>query len=187
MVSAIAVVIILIVIGAWVAGTYNALVAANTGIDGAWGEVEVQYQRRVDLIPNLINVMQVHMKYEAALLQNVTALRTQWAQAKTVDEKVGVATALDAGLGRLIAVAENYPELTASQSFIGLKDELAGTENRIAVARGRYNAIITSYNTMTLQFPSNVIAGMFGFKARPFYQAAAGAGEVVRVPTNVPI
>jgi len=169
------VVLVVVIIAAWWFGTYNMLVSMDQSIQGQWAQVESQYQRRADLIPNLVSTAKGYMQFEASLLQNITALRSQWVASATVDDKIKYGTALDSAIGRLIAVYENYPELKAIQAISGLMDELAGTENRIAVERMRYNSVVQSYNTAVRSVPTSFIANAYGFAQKPFFEAIAGA------------
>ena len=166
---------IIAIIALWLIGTYNNFIIMTQKIDNQWAQVETQYQRRIDLIPNLVNTAKGYMQFERSLLNEITELRTQWMSMTDVDDKVNIGNALDSALGRLIAVFESYPTLQASQPIASLMDELAGTENRIAVERMRYNERVRAYNTAVLVFPSNMIANMFGFSQRPYFESQEGA------------
>ena len=159
-------------------GTYNRLVGLDEGIDNAWAQVETVLQRRYDLIPNLISTVKGYAKHEKELLEEITQLRSQWAEAKGTDEKAHTATQMEGALGRLMMVVENYPELKANQNFLALQDELAGTENRIAVERRRYNDAVKEYNTAVRKFPGNLFARQFGFQKRDAYFEAAEAATL---------
>ena len=172
--------VVIAVIALWIMGTYNSFISMNQQIENQWAQVETQYQRRIDLIPNLINTATGYMQFERSLLEEITALRSQWMSATGIDNKVNIGNALDSALGRLIAVYENYPVLQSVQPVASLMDELAGTENRVAVERMRFNERIRQYNTAVLVFPSNVLANMFGFTQRPYFEAQEGA-EIVPV------
>ncbi len=175
-------VIVLVVGVLFVWTTYNRIVSLDEGIKNAWAQVETVLQRRYDLIPNLVNTVKGYAKHEKELFEEVARLRSQWQSAQGTEAKVAAATALEGALGRLIAVAENYPELKASQNFLSLQDELAGTENRISVERQRYNDTVRSYNVAIRTFPGNIIAGKFGFEKKDVYfEAAAGAKEAPKV------
>jgi LemA protein len=169
----------------WFVGTYNNLVTLNQAVDNQWAQVQTQYQRRVDLIPNLVETAKGYMQFEKSLLQQITALRSQWMGAATVDDKVRYGNSLDTALGRLLAVFESYPNLKSDTVIAGLMDELAGTENRIAVERMRFNDRIRDYNIAIKLFPTNVIAGMFGFAERPYFQAQPGSEIVPKVNLTV--
>ncbi len=169
-----AIVIILIIIF-WVWGSYNNFIVLTQNIENQWAKVETQYQRRIDLIPNLVNTAKGYMQFEKSLLEEITSLRSQWMGAATTEDKVNFGNALDSALGRLLLVYENYPELKAIQAVSSLMDELAGTENRIAVERSRYNDMVRNYNTAIKMFPSNILANAFGFGERSYFQAQEGA------------
>lgn len=162
-------------------GAYNTLVQRHEGIQESWAQVENVLQRRYDLVPNLVNTVKGYAAHERGILEEVTRLRSQWGQAKTLDEKVGVAQQLESVLARLLVVVERYPELKANQNFLALQDELAGTENRIAVERRRFNEAIRSYNVAVRGFPSNLVAAMTGFKPSTAYFESAT--EAKQAPT----
>ncbi|HEY5037679.1 MAG TPA: LemA family protein [bacterium] len=158
-------------------GSYNGLVAANVAIDNGFSNVAVDLQRRYDLIPNLVNTVKGYAKHEANVLEEVTRLRSQWGEAKTTDEKVTASNNLEGALGRLMVVIEKYPDLKANEGFLRLQDELAGTENRIAVARMRYNEAVQNYNLKVQSFPSNLMASIFGYKTKDVYFKAKEAAQ----------
>lgn len=143
------------------ASVYNSFVGYDEGIKAAWAQVENVLQRRSDLIPNLVNTVKGYAKHEKDIFEDVANARAALLGAKTIDDKAKAAGTLDTALGRLLAIAENYPQLKANENFMALQDELAGTENRIAVERKKYNEIVQSYNTSVRRFPGNVVAGMF--------------------------
>jgi LemA protein len=163
---------IVVVAGGVILGQYNNLVTLNEQITGRWSEVENQLQRRGDLIPNLVNTVKGYAKHEKGIFEDVAAARAQLAGARTVDEKIKANQQVDGALSRLLAIAENYPQLKADANFRQLQDELAGTENRIAVARNRYNETVQSYNIATRRFPGNIIAGIFNFGRKDVYYKA---------------
>lgn len=171
----------IVLLGFALFGTYNSLVSQNVAIDGQWAQVETQYQRRFDLIPNLVSSTQGFLKQEKTIFEDIAKARTQYAGSKSVDEKVQSATALDSALGRLLVIVENYPNLKSNETIAKLMDELAGTENRISVERRRFNELVQQYNTSIKRVPTNIIAGMFGFKERMFFQAAKGAEVAPKV------
>ena len=172
---------ILIVIASGVS-TYNGIVSKHENITAKWAQVENQLQRRNDLIPNLVETVKGYASHEKTLLEDVTRARSQWAGAASVNDKIKAANQIDAALGRLLLVVENYPNLKADQTFLRLMDELAGTENRIAVERMRYNEAVLEFNVAVRMFPGNVVAGMFGYKpATEYFKAEAAAKEVPRV------
>jgi len=171
----------LMVVGSLI-GTYNGIVTKHETITAKWAQVESQLQRRNDLIPNLVNSVKGYAAHEKTVFEDVTNARSQWAKASTMDEKIKAAGAVDAALGRLIMVAENYPNLKADNTFLKLMDELAGTENRIAVERMRYNESVKDYNISVRTFPGNIIAGMFNFKtATEYFKAEESAKAVPEV------
>lgn len=180
----IAVLIVLILVGT-VWGSYNSLVRLNQGVDNAWANVETQYQRRIDLIPNIVNVVESYARFERELITNVTAIRSQWQTASSQEQKVATANEFESTISKLLLISENYPELKASEQFRQLNDNLVETENMISVARTRYNEAVKEYNTATKVFPSNVIAGWFGFSERTYFSAAAGAENAPVVELNV--
>ena len=181
MVLGIVVIILIAVIGSFIS-IYNGIVSKHETIPAKWAQVENQLQRRNDLIPNLVNTVKGYAAHERTVFENVTNARSQWAKARTVEEKVKAAGAIDAALGRLLLVAENYPNLKADQTFLKLMDELSGTENRIAVERMRYNEAVRDYNISVRMFPGNVVAGMFGYKpATEYFKAEEKAKTVPEV------
>lgn len=167
--------VVIAILALWIIGAYNNFITLTQQIDNQWAQVEVQYERRIDLIPNLVNTAKGYMQFEKSLLEEITTLRSQWMSTTDVDSKVNIGNALDSALGRLIAVYENYPQLQSVQPVVTLMDQLEGTENRIAVERGRFNEMVKNYNTAVLTFPSNILANMFGFKQRPYFESREGA------------
>jgi LemA protein len=175
------VILILVVIPLMmIKGNYNRFVGLQEGVDAQWANVETVLQRRFDLIPNLVNTVKGFAAQEKEIFTEVTRLRSQWGEARTADEKVGVANQMQGALGRLMLVAENYPNLKSNQNFLALQDELAGTENRISVERRRYNESVRDYNTAIRKFPGVIIANLFGFDKRTPFEAAP---EAANVPT----
>jgi len=172
---------IVTVIVFWLLATYNSLIRLDETVNNKWAQVETQYQRRYDLIPNLVNTVKEYEQFEASLLTELITLRSQWATAATIDEKIGVATQTDSALARLIAVVEAYPDLKTITAISSLMDELAGTENRIAVERMRFNEAVRGYNTAIRVFPTNMVARMFGFIQRAYFEAAEGAATAPTV------
>jgi LemA protein len=166
--------------------SYNQFTAQEEGIKGAWGEVENQLQRRNDLIPNLVETVKGFAAQEKSVIQSVTDSRAKLAGASTPSDKIEAANEQSGALSRLLAIAENYPQLKSNENFMRLQDELAGTENRIAVARGRYNQRIIEYNTLRRRFPANVTAKLFGFQEYPYFKAPESAKAVPKVDFNPP-
>ncbi len=162
-------------------GAYNKLVALDEGVNSAWAQVENQLQRRLDLIPNLVNTVKGYAEHEMDVLTAVTNARSRVGSAQTIPEKIDANRQLTSALGRLLVVVENYPNLKADQNFLALQSQLEGTENRIAVERRRYNETTRTYNTVVRKFPDNIIANMFGFERKSFFEAAEEAKQVPEV------
>jgi LemA protein len=175
-----AVLFVLVVIPGCVGvGSYNNLVLTQENVDQSWAQVENVLQRRYDLIPNLVNTVKGYASHEKELFEEVTRLRSQWGKASNPAQKVQSASALEGALGKLMVVVERYPELKANQNFLALQDELAGTENRIAVERRRYNQSVRNYNVIVRRFPSNIIAGIAGFEKSGAYFDAVEEAQTV--------
>ena len=164
----IAIIVILILA---IIAMYNSLVTLRQRVRNAWSQIDVQLQRRFDLIPNLVESVKGYMKHESEVLEKVTALRTSWANATTVAEKSELDNQLSGTLKTIMAVSENYPELKANQNFSELSEELRNTENKISFSRQFYNDTVTMYNQKLLTFPSNIIANMFNFKSHDLFKA----------------
>src|SRR6266481_9918973 len=147
----------------------NDLAVQNEAISGAWAQVDVALQRRADLIPNLVSTVKGFAKHEQEVIDSVTAARAALGGARNPQEKIAANTQLDSAISRLLVVAENYPNLKANENFLRLQDERAGTENRIAVERRKYNEVVQRYNTQLALFPNNLIASMAGFQRNPAY------------------
>ena len=182
-----AVIVLLILLGA---GSYNSMVDKQEGVTKAWSNVENQYQRRTDLIPNLVNTVKGYATHEKSTLEGVVAARSKATQITIDPDKLSpeklqayqkaqgdVTTAL----GKLLAITENYPALKANENFLELQSQLEGTENRIAVERGRFNELAKEYNAYIRKFPRNMFAGMFGFEKKPYFEAEAGAEKAPKV------
>jgi len=165
----VAVLIIFGVLVLFVVGLYNGLVIQRNRCDNGWAQIDVQLRRRYDLIPNLVETVKGYAKHEREVFQTVTQARTQAINANTVKDQGLAENQLTGALKTLFAVAENYPELKANQNFLLLQEELAGTESKVAYARQFYNDAVMKYNTRLQTFPSSVMAGMFGFKAREYF------------------
>ena len=163
--------IIILVIIAFVIATYNGLVTSRQKVKNAWSQIDVQLQRRFDLIPNFVETVKGYMTHEKETFEKIAALRTSWANAGTVDEKAELNNQLSGALKTIMAVSENYPELKANQNFLDLQEELRNTENKISFSRQFYNDSVTMYNTKLEVFPSNLIAGWFKFTAEPLFAA----------------
>ena len=172
---------LVLLIGGYIWVTYNRLVKQDEAIKALWAQVETQLQRRSDLIPNLVEVVKGYAKHEKEIFENVAEARAKLAGAITVDEKISANNELSGFLGRLLAIAENYPNLKANESFNRLMDELAGTENRIAVERKRYNDGVLSFNQLIRRFPVNLIAQSFDFQKGAYFEAPESKQEVPKV------
>ena len=162
-------------------GTYNRFVSMDEAVKGSWAQVENQLQRRFDLIPNLVETVKGYAKQEKDVLVEVTNARAKVGGAGTVPDKINANNELSGALSRLLVVVEKYPDLKSNQNFIRLQDELAGTENRIAVERMRYNDAVKAYNVAIRSFPANLLAGMFGFQKATFFEAPATAKATPQV------
>ena len=181
------VVVVLFILYGWASGIYNKAVTLEQDIKESWGNVETAYQRRTDLIPNLVETVKGYAKYEQETLTAVIEARAK-ATSITVDptnitpEQLAAFTQAQSGvssaLSRLLVSVERYPDLKANQNFLKLQDELASTENQILTARTRYNSAIKPYNNNINTFPRNLLAGMYGLKQKPYFEAAAGADKV---------
>src|SRR6266545_688284 len=166
--------------------SYNRFVNQEEAIKAQWAQVENQLQRRNDLIPNLVETVKGYAQHEEGVFKEVADARAQLLGAKSPEETIAAANRQTSALGRLLAIAENYPQLKANEQFNRLMDELSGTENRIAVERMRYNEKVQQYNTSRRQFPANMTAKMFGFKEYPFFQAPPEAKTVPKVTFTKP-
>ena len=173
--------ILIVIPFAYIKSTYNSLVRMDEEVKAAWAQVENQLQRRYDLIPNLVETVKGYAKHERELFIEVTKARSMVAKAQSVTEKIQANNYLSSALSRLLVVVERYPELKANTNFIRLQDELAGTENRIAVERRRYNEAVKRYNTKLRSFPTNIIASWFGFKKAAFFQVPKERQKVPKV------
>ncbi len=175
------IVAIVAIIGLSLVSTYNNLVTKTQNIDGQWAQVETQYQRRFDLIPNLVNSVKGIFEQEQDVFGAIAKARQNYAGAKSIDAKAQAATQVESALGRLLVIVENYPQLQSNTAVLGLMDELAGTENRVSVERKRFNDIVRDYNTTIKRFPTNLIANLFSFDARAFFEAVEAAEEAPTV------
>jgi len=188
-VGAIAVGIIGLVL--WGTGVYNSLVTLDEGVRTSWGQVETQYQRRADLIPNLVSTVKGFAAQEKEVLTGVTEARARVGQLTVTPEILenpqafqrfqAAQDGLSSALSRLLAVVENYPQLKSNENFLALQDQLEGTENRISVARQRFNTAVQGYNTTIRRFPASIVAGMTGFEQKQYFQAAEGADVAPQV------
>ena len=186
-------IIVLVVLGILFLGgcnTYNGLVGKRNDVDNKWADVQSQYQRRLDLIPNLVKTVKGYADFEKSTMQAVVEARSKATSINVTADNLDEATiakinaqmgAVNSSLSRLLAVVENYPDLKANQSFLKLQDELAGTENRIAVARDNFNEVVKIYNNAAQKFPAVIFAKLLGFKTKPYFEAEAGAEKAPSV------
>ena len=184
------IVIILIGIFMWFKGSYNQMVTRSEGVSSQWSNVENQYQRRLDLIPNLVNTVKGYAKHEKNTLTKVVEARAKATQMrinfdqldeKTIQQFNSMQGELSSALSRLMAISEQYPNLKANENFRDLQAQLEGTENRIAVERRKFNEDVKSYNAYIRSFPKNILANMFGFTVKPYFEATAGAEKAPEV------
>ena len=173
------VLVLLIILYGW--STYNRLVTGRENVDNQWAQVETQYQRRLDLIPNLVESVKGIMKQEQAVFNAIAEARTRYAGAKTVDEKAQAATQVESSLARLLVVMENYPQLKSAETVQTLMAQLEGTENRVSVERKRFNDMVRDFNLMIKRFPSGAVARFFGFSERAYFEAAPEAKNASKV------
>ena len=174
----------------WFQGNYNRMVKMDEGVQAAWSQVENVYQRRADLIPNLVATVKGYAEHEQQTLEGVVSARSKATQITVDPENLTseqlakyqkAQGELGAALGKLLAITENYPNLKANENFLSLQSQLEGTENRIAVERNKYNEAARSYNTTIRQFPKNIVASMFGFEKKPYFEASEGAKGAPKV------
>lgn len=183
--------IIILAVYGWGVGVYNKLVGLNEGVSQAWSQVENQYQRRYDLIPNLVATVKGVAEFEKETYTAVTEARAKVGQIKLSTDQLSDPQAfqqfqqaqdgLSSALSRLLVVSENYPQLKANENFLQLQAQLEGTENRISVERMKFNQIVQDYNTQIKRFPATIIANMTGFKEKQYFKAAAGAEQAPKV------
>ena len=183
-------IVVIALVAIWGISSYNGLVSMDENVSNQWANVETQYQRRSDLIPNLVNTVKGYAKHESETLESVMAARSQATQVKidpsncTPQQLAAYQKAqgdVTTALGKLLAITENYPDLKANQNFLELQSQLEGTENRINVARKDFNDSAKEYNTSLRRFPRNIIASMFGFEKRAYFEAEAGAEKAPKV------
>lgn len=174
----------------WFRGSYNGMVSMSETVSSQWSNVENQYQRRLDLIPNLVNTVKGYAAHEQQTLEDVVNARAKATQTQINFDQLDEAAIkkinstqgeLSSALSRLMAISESYPDLKANQNFLELQAQLEGTENRIAVERRKFNESVKNYNAYIRQFPKNMIAGMFGFVPKPYFEATAGAENAPKV------
>jgi LemA protein len=173
--------VLLIIFGGWYVATRNTLVTLEENINGAWSEIDNQLQRRNDLIPNLVATVKGFAAQEQEVFTQIAEARAKLAGAQTVGETAAGYNQLQTALGRLLVIVERYPELKSNQNFIRLQDELAGTENRIAVARMRYNDSVRIFNTKIRRFPASIVAERMGFEQKEYFEIEEGVRQVPEV------
>ena len=171
----IVVIVIVVLLILWLIGIYNSLVGLRNQVDNAWSQIDVQLKRRHDLIPNLVETTKGYMQHERGTFEAVTNARAQAMSAKTGAEAAKAEGALTEALSKFMLIVENYPDLKANQNFLALQEELTATENRIAFARQGYNDQVMFFNNKIQMFPSNIVAGMFAFAKRDFFQVESAA------------
>ena len=177
------IVVVLLII--WIIAIYNGLVSSRLKVDNAWSQIDVQLQRRFDLIPNFVETVKGYMTHESETFEKITQLRTSWANSSTVGEKAKLDGELSGALKTIMAVSENYPDLKANTNFSELSEELRNTENKISFSRQFYNDSVTMYNTKLELFPSNIVAGMFNFPKRELFATESDeARKNVKVDFN---
>ncbi len=169
------IIVVLVALGLFMVSNYNNLVSLSEEVDAQWGQVENQLQARYDKIPNIVNTVKGYASHEKEVFESIANARAKLAGANTVNEQVKAANEMESALARLLVVVENYPELKADAQFNQLIYEISGTENRIAVERMRYNETVKTYNSKVKRFPTVLLAGMFGYEPRTYFEAAKGA------------
>ena len=170
MTAVIIILVIIVALALFLVSIYNSLIQLRNRVKNAWSQIDVQLKRRHDLIPNLIETVKGYMKHEREIKENITKYRSQAMDAGSVGEKAKAESLLSGALGQLRVQIENYPDLKANQNFLALQEELTGTENRISFSRQAYNDQVLFFNNKIQMFPSNIVAGMFGFKEEEFFQ-----------------
>lgn len=179
------IVAVVVVIGIFLWATYNGLVTLRVRVDEAWSDINVQLKRRLDLIPNLVETVKGYASHESSVFENVTEARANVINAKGVKETAAAENQFEGALKSLFAVAEAYPDLKANQNFLALQNELVDTEDKIQASRRFYNSGVTGLNTKVQTFPANIVAGMFGFKNREFFDVDETEREAANKPTEV--
>ena len=181
---------IVVIVIMWAVGAYNGMVTLDEGVQGKWADVETQYQRRADLIPNLVSTVKGYAAHESETLESVVKARSEASSVKVDPENLTTEklaeyqkaqSGVSSALGRLMVIVEKYPDLKANQNFLELQSQLEGTENRINVARRDFNEAAKNYNTVIRSFPKNIFAGMFGFEKKAYFEAEKGAEAAPKV------
>jgi LemA protein len=177
--------VLVLLVGGWLVGGYNSLIQSRTQVETAWAQVQNVLQRRNDLIPNLVETVKGIAQQEQAVFGAIADARARMAGAKTPEETIAASRQMDTALGRLFVVVENYPQLKSNENFLRLQDELAGTENRIATERMRYNEVVRDYNVKVQTFPTMLYARMLGFTTKPFFEATPESQTAPKVKFNL--
>ncbi|MDF2378982.1 MAG: LemA family protein [Candidatus Gracilibacteria bacterium] len=175
---------VIVLVGSWAVGSYNGLVTMDVAVDESWSQVEVQYQRRFDLIPSLVETVKGVAGFEKDTYTAVTEARSAWAQAKESGDRgaqVAAGSSFDSALSRLLVTVENYPQLKANENFSTLQAQIEGTENRVSVARRDFNQVVKPYNTKVKTFPTLLFAKLFGFDEESFFESKAGSDEAPEI------
>ena len=181
---------LVVIVIMWAVGAYNGMVTLDEGVQGKWADVETQYQRRADLIPNLVSTVKGYAAHESETLESVVKARSEASSVKVDHENLTpeklteyqkAQSGVSSALGRLMVIVEKYPDLKANQNFMELQSQLEGTENRINVARRDFNEAAKNYNTVIRSFPKNIFAGMFGFEKKAYFEAEKGAETAPKV------
>lgn len=172
---------IVLLLGFWIMGSYNGLVTSKETVTNQWAQVETQYQRRFDLIPNLVESVKGAMQQEQEIFTALADARTRYAGAQTTDERAEAATQVESAFARLLVVMENYPELRSIETVQTLMTQIEGTENRISVERKRFNDAVQTYNLRTKRFPGMILANMFGFEEHSYFESADGSEQAPQI------
>lgn len=167
--------VVAVLVGGWVWTSYNGFITAHEGVDASWAQVDTTYQRRVDLIPNLVSTVKGAAEFEKGTFVEVTEARTRWMDAGSRGDKVAAASGMESAIARLLLTFENYPQLQATAAYRDLMTQLEGTENRIATARRDYNETVRGFNVLVKRFPAVIVARLFGFAPEEFFDADEGA------------
>lgn len=175
------VIAVVVILGIYTVSKYNGFVSLNEGVDTQWAQVESQYQRRFDLIPNLVASVKGTMKQEQTVFQAIADARTKYSGATTINDKVKSAGEVESALGRLLVVMENYPTLKSSEAVSTLMAQMEGAENRISVERQRFNDMTKEYNVYTKRFPSNILSSIFGFDERNYFESQEASENAPKV------
>lgn len=181
LIAVVVVALLLLMVGGCLVGNYNKLVNQREGVSQAWAQVDNQLQRRASLIGNLVETVKGTAIQEQTVFGEIADARAKMAGARTTEQSIAAGQQMDTAIGRLLVVVENYPQLKSNDAFVQLMDELAGTENRLATERQRYNQLVQAYNVLVKRFPGMLYAGLFGFKEQPYYQVPESARETPKV------